>query len=90
MKSEDTVEDPLMSFQFYINSKSVFISCYGPSIVFIFIAKDAEICISTMLWIFKTESWQNVFDDIWRHDTVEDPLMSVQFYIKSKCFFNSC
>ena len=65
MKSEDTVEDPLMSFQFYINSKSVFISCYSPSIVFIFIAKDAEICISTMLWIFKTEPWQNVFDDIW-------------------------
>ena len=41
MKFEDTVADPLMSFQFYINSKSVFISCYSPSTVFFFIAKDA-------------------------------------------------
>ena len=38
---EDTVEDPLMSVQFYKKSKSFFISCYSPSIVFIFIAKDA-------------------------------------------------
>ena len=49
MKSEDTVEDPLMSFQFYLNSNSFFISCNSPSTVFIFIAKDAEICLSTML-----------------------------------------
>ena len=41
MTSEDTVEDPLMSVQFYIKSKSSFISCYSPSTVFIFIAKDA-------------------------------------------------
>ena len=87
MKSEDTVEDPLMSFQFYINSKSVFISCYSPSSVFFFIAKDAEICISTMPWIFKTKPWQNFL--MTSEDTVEDPLMSVQFYIKSKSFFIS-
>ena len=41
MTSEDTVEDPLMSVQFYIKSKSFFISCYSQSTVFIFIAKDA-------------------------------------------------
>ena len=41
MTSEDTVEDPLMSFQFYIKSKSFFVSCYSPSTVFIFVAKDA-------------------------------------------------
>ena len=41
MTSEDTVEYPLMSVQFYIKSKSFFISCYSPSTVFIFIAKDA-------------------------------------------------
>ena len=87
MKSEDTVEDPLMSFQFYINSKSVFISCYSPSIVFIFIAKDVWICISTMLWIFETKQWQNFL--MTSEDTVEDPLMIVQFYIKSKIFFIS-
>ena len=41
MTSEDTVEDPLISFQFYKNNKIFFISCYSPSTVFIFIAKDA-------------------------------------------------
>ena len=41
MTSEDTVEDPLMSVQFYIKSKSFFILCYSPSTVFIFIAKEA-------------------------------------------------
>ena len=40
MKSEDTVEDPLMSVQIYMNCKSCFILCYSPSTVFIFIAKD--------------------------------------------------
>ena len=41
MTSEDTVEDLLMSVQFYIESKSFFISFYSPSTVIIFIAKDA-------------------------------------------------
>ena len=41
MTSEDTVEDPLMSVQFNIKSKSFFILCYSPSTVFIFIAKEA-------------------------------------------------
>ena len=41
MTSEDAVDDPLMSVQFYIKSKSSFIPCYSPSTVFIFIAKDA-------------------------------------------------
>ena len=41
MTSEDTVDDPLMSVQFYVKSKSFFISCYSPSCVFVFIAKDA-------------------------------------------------
>ena len=41
MTSEDTVEDPLMSVQFYKKSHNFFISCYSPSTVFIFIAKDA-------------------------------------------------
>ena len=40
MTSEDAVEDPLMSVQFYIKSRSFFISYYSPSTVFIFIAKD--------------------------------------------------
>ena len=41
MTSEDTVEDLLMSVQFYIKSQRFFISCYSPSNVFIFFAKDA-------------------------------------------------
>ena len=41
MTSEDTVVDPMMSNQFHIKSKSFFISCYSPSIVYISIAKDA-------------------------------------------------
>ena len=57
MTSEDTVEDPLMSVQFYIKIQSFFISCDSHSTVFIFIAKDAWICISTTLWIFKTKPW---------------------------------
>ena len=41
MTSEDTVEDPLRSVQLCIKSKIFFISCYSPSTVFNFIAKDA-------------------------------------------------
>ena len=41
MTSEDAVEDPLMSFDFYIKSISFFISCHSPSTVSIFIAKVA-------------------------------------------------
>ena len=39
--SEDTDEEPLMSVEFYIKSESFFVSCYSPSTVFIFVAKDA-------------------------------------------------
>ena len=134
----------------FIKVQNFFISCYSHSTVLIFIAKDAWICISTTLWIFKTKPWQKLFDDIWRHvwwsvdectilckeqeffhfvlqsilcfrfycrtrsksvflkryqslklnhdtdclmtseDTVEDPLMSVHFYIKIQNCFISC
>ena len=40
MTSEDTVEDPLMSVQFYKKSKSFFVTCYSQSTVFNLIAKD--------------------------------------------------
>ena len=67
MTSEDTVEDPLMSVQFFIKSRSVFISCDSHSTVFIFVAQDAWICFSTTLWIFKTNPWHKLFDVIWKH-----------------------
>ena len=42
MTSEDTIEDPLMSVQFYITSQSFFfISCDTLSTVLIFFEKDA-------------------------------------------------
>ena len=41
MTSEGTVEDPLMSVQFYVKSKSFFISCYISTTVVILIAKNA-------------------------------------------------
>ena len=41
MTSENTVEDTLMSVQFYKKTQNFSISCYSPSTVFIFIAKDA-------------------------------------------------
>ena len=87
MTSEDTVEDPLMSVQFYIKSKGFFISRYSPSSVFIFLQK-------TLLSVFLPRCRsQKIHNDknylVTSEDTVEDPLMSVQFYIKSKGFFIS-
>ena len=41
MTSKDTVVDPMMSNQFHKKSQNFSISCYSPSTVFIFIAKDA-------------------------------------------------
>ena len=78
MKSEDTVVDPLMGVQFNIKSRGFFVSCYSLSTVFFFIAKDAWICISTMLWIFKTKPWHKLFDDICRHGcrSVDDSSIS--------------
>ena len=40
-ESEDRVEDPLMSVNFYLKSKSFSIFCYSPSAVFFFNAKNA-------------------------------------------------
>ena len=45
MTSEDTVEDPLMSVQFFVTSKSFFISCYSPSCVFILLQ-------NTLIFVF--------------------------------------
>ena len=42
MTSEDTVEGQLMSVQFYINSKSFFLSFYSPPTVFILLQKTLE------------------------------------------------
>ena len=67
-----------MSVQFYIKSKSFFISFYSPSTVFIFIAKD-------YIYVFlqRYESLKLHHDRsyiVTSEDTVEEPLMGVQFY----------
>ena len=55
-----------MSVHFYKKGPNFSISCYSLPTAFIFIAKDAQICISAALRIFKTKSWHKLFDDIWR------------------------
>ena len=88
MTSEDTVDDPLMSVQFYIKRK-----------VFSF-----RVTVHLLFSFFLQETLKNVFLPpfgclkikkdtnclMTSEDTVEDPLMSVQFYIKRKIFFISC
>ena len=88
MTSEDTVEDPLMSVQFHVKSKS-FSFRVTVHLVFSFLLQK------TLKFVFlpRYESLKL------NHDTdylmtsegkVEEPLMSVQFYVKSKSFFISC
>ena len=88
MTSEDTVEDPLKSVQFYIKSKSFFISCYSPYFFLILLQKTLKSVFLPRYKSLKLNHDTNYL--MTSEDTVEDPLMSVQFYIKNKSFFNSC
>ena len=87
MTSEDTVEDSLMSVQFYIKSKSFFPFRVTVHLLFSFLLQK------TLKSVFlpRYESLKLNHDTLYlmtSEDTVEDPLMSVQFYIKSKSFFH--
>ena len=84
MTSENIVEDPLMSNQFYIKSKKFFISCYSPSTVFILLQKTLESIFLPRYEHLKLNHDTNYL--MKSEDKVEDPLMCVQFYIKSKSF----
>ena len=86
MKSEDTVEDPLMDVQFYIKHQSFFISCYSPSTVFLLqkTLKSVFLPRNESLKLNHDTNYLMTFEDM-----VEDLLMGVQFYIKSKSYFNS-
>ena len=84
MTSEDTVEDPLMSVQFYTKSK-VFSFRVRVYLMFYFLLQK------TLKYVFlppydslKLNHVGNYL--ILSEDTVEDLLMSVQFYIKSMVF----
>ena len=84
MTSEDTVEDPLMSVQFYIKSK-VFSFRVTVHLLFSFLLQKTP----TSVFLPRYESLQLNHDTNYlttSEDTVEDPLMSVQFYIMSKVF----
>ena len=88
MTSEDTVEDPLMSVQFYIKSKS-FSFCVTVHLLPSFLLqKTLE---SVFLPRYESLKLNHDIDYLMTsEDTIEDLLMSVQFYIKSKSFFISC
>ena len=88
MTSENTVEDPLMSVQFYVKSKS-FSFRVTVQILFSFLLQK------TLKSVFlpRYESLELNHDTNYlmtSENTVEDPLMSVQFYVKSKSFFITC
>ena len=87
MTSEDTVEDPFMSFQFYIKSKSFFNSFYSPSTVSIFFLEKTLKSVFLPRYALKLNHDTNYL--LTSEDTVEDPLMSAQFFIKRKFFFIS-
>ena len=84
MTSEDAVEDPLMSVPFFIKCKSFFFRV-TVHLLFSFSLQN------TLKSVFlpRYESLKLKHDTSYlmtSEDTVEDPLMSVQLYIKSKVF----
>ena len=84
MISEDVVEDPLMSVQFFIKSKSFFVTCCSPSTVFFLSQKTLKSVFLPRYESLKLNHDTNCL--MTSEETVEDPLMSVQFYIKSMVF----
>ena len=88
MTSENKVDVPLMSVHFYFKSKSFFILCYSPSTVSFLLQKTLK-----SVFLPPYDSLKQNHDTIYSmasEDMVEDPLMTVQFYIKSKSFSISC
>ena len=85
MTSEDTVEAPLMSVQVYLKRK-VFLFRVTDHLLFSFLLPE------TLKFVFPPPSDSlKLNHDInylmTSEDMVEDPLMSVQFYLKSKVFY---
>ena len=84
MISEDTVEDPLMSVQFYIKSKVFFIPCYSPSTVSFLLRETVKSVFLPYYDSLKLNNDANYL--LIYEDMIGDALMSVQFYIKRKVF----
>ena len=88
MTSEGKVEEPLMSVQFYVKSKS-FSFRVTVHLVFSFLLQKTL----KLVFLPRYESLKLNHDTNYlmtSEDTVEDPLLSVQFFINSKSFFTSC
>ena len=88
MTSEDTVEDPLMSLQFYVKARvfSLRVTVY---LLFSFLLQKTL----KSVFLKRYQSLKLNHDTNYlmtSEDTVEDPLMSLQFYVKSKSFFITC
>ena len=79
MKSEDTVEDPLNRVQFYVKSKS-FSFRVTVHLLFSFLLQNT--LKSVFLPRYKSSNLNHDTNGLMTsEDTVEDPLMSVQFHI---------
>ena len=88
MKSEDTVEDPLMGFQFNIKSKSLSFRVTVHLLFSFLLQKTLESVFLPRYESLKLNHDTNFL--ITTEDTVVDPLMGVQFNMKSRDFFISC
>ena len=88
LTSEDTVEDPWMSVQFYKKRTSFLVTCYISSTFIILLQKTL---ISVFLPRYESLNLNHDTNYLMTSEnTGEDSLMSVQFYIKSRSFFISC
>ena len=88
MTFEDTVEDPLMSVQFYIKSKSFSFRVTVHLLFLILLQKTPK---SLFLPAYESLTLNHDTNYLMTSENiVEDLLMSVQFYINSKSFFISC
>ena len=84
MTSEDTVEDPLMSVQFYIKSKVFSIRVTAHLLFSISFQEMLKSVFLPPYEYLKLKKDTNYLMS--SEDALEDPLMSVQLYIKSKVF----
>ena len=88
MTSEDTVEDPLMSVQFYIRAKIFLFRVTVHLLLSFLLQKTLKYVFVQRYEFLKLNHYTNSL--ITSEGTVEDPVMCVEFYIKSTSFFISC
>ena len=84
MTSEDAVEDPLVSVQFYIKSKNFSFRVTVHLLFSFSLQKTLKSIFLPRYESFKLNHYTNYL--MTSEDAVEDPLVSVQFCIKSKSF----